>query len=111
MDDKRLDEIIKSAEENLSTLDKNSEDFDKGVDNLVKLRGLRKPEKEEKKGLFKWFSPDALLQAFVALVGIGVSAGVASYQTRKVSDIEDEGVVTKSKTMSTMQKPKLPWIG
>ena len=103
MDDKNLELIIGNAEENLKTLNPNSEDFDKGVDNLVKLRGMKKPEKEARKGLFKWFSPDALLQAFIALVGIFTSAFVAGYQTKKVSEIEDEGVVTKSKTMSTWQ--------
>lgn len=104
MDDKRLDELIEKTEETLLGLNPNTEDYDKTVETLAKLRGL-KPKKEPKKS-WKDNIKD-LAQPIAMVVCAVIAGGVGVYQTKKVSDMEDEGVVGKSKTLSTVSKPKL----
>ena len=103
-DYKNLDELIEKTEEALKTMEPNTDDYDKTVETLVKLRGL-KPKPEVKKSKMDYLKD---LAQPIAMVFCGLlAAGVGVYQTKKVSDIEDEGVVTKSKTMSTWNKPKI----
>ena len=103
-DYKNLDELIKKTEEALIVMDPNTDDYDKMVETLAKLRDL-KPKQEVKKS---WRDNiKDLAQPIAMVVCAGIAAIVGVYQTKKISDIEDEGVVTKSKTMSTMSKPKL----
>ena len=103
-DYKNLDELIKKTEEALIAMDPNTDDYDKTVETLAKLRGL-KPKPEVKKS-WKDYIKDMAQPIAMVFCGF-LAAGVAVYQTKKVSDIEDEGVVPKSKTMSTWNKPKI----
>ena len=103
-DYKNLDELIKKTEEALIVMDPNTDDYDKTVETLAKLRGL-KPKPEVKKS-WKDYIKDMAQPIAMVFCGL-LAAGVGVYQTKKVSDIEDEGVVTKSKTMSTWNKPKI----
>lgn len=104
MEDKqKLDELIERTEETLLLLNPNTEDYDKTVETLAKLYSL-KPKPEPKKS---WRdNVKDLAQPIAMVVCAGIAAVVGVYQTKKVSEIEDEGVVTKPKTMSTWNKMK-----
>lgn len=103
MDDKKLKEEIERFEEYVETLDPGTEEYEKAVEILTKLRGmLPKPEpKKSKADYAKDFGQPAamVLCAFMAFV-------LGLIQTNKVSEIENEGVVEKPKTMSLWNKMK-----
>ena len=94
-DYKNLDELIKKTEEALIAMDPNTDDYDKTVETLAKLRGL-KPKPEVKKS-WKDYIKDMAQPIAMVFCGL-LAAGVGVYQTKKVSDIEDEEQLVGERT-------------
>lgn len=107
MDNEKVEELINKQLDYLNGLEPGTEEYAKGMKQLGELNKMRKRSPFDiGLDITKALAPAVITGAF-GVICTKMSCRTAVYQTDKVSDLEDVGVVGKSKTLTTISKPRL----
>lgn len=107
MDNKKLEELIDKQIDYLNGLEPGTEEYAKAMKQLNEVNKMRKRTPLDiGLDITKVVAPAVITGAF-GVICTKMSCKTAVYQTDRVSDLEDVGVVGKSKTLTTVSKPRL----
>ncbi len=107
MDNKKVEELINKQIDYLNGLEPGTEEYAKGMKQLGELNKMRKRTPLDIGLEVTKVVVPAMITGTFGVICTKMSCRTAVYQTDRVSDLEDVGVVGKSKTLTTVSKPRL----